>query len=64
MRRHGPDGGKYRGGYSRAALRRDARRVGKWMEQGKSVYVFFNNDVGGHAFRDAQTLQSMLLRPA
>jgi uncharacterized protein YecE (DUF72 family) len=63
VRRHGPDGGRYHGSYSPAALEKDVIEIRKWLAAGRSVYVFFNNDVGGHAFRNAHKLRS-LLNPA
>jgi uncharacterized protein YecE (DUF72 family) len=30
------------------------------MRRGIGVYAYFNNDVGGHAYRDARMLRSML----
>lgn len=58
VRRHGPRG-SVRDGYSDAMLRRDARAVAAWAQEG-DVYVFYNNDVGGHAVRDAARLRRML----
>ena len=59
VRFHGPSG-TYSGGYS-------ADRLGSWAawlhEQrlaGADVYAYFNNDVGGHAPRDALTLRRLM----
>jgi uncharacterized protein YecE (DUF72 family) len=50
--------GAYRGCYSNAQLRVAAR----WIEQQtREAWVFFNNDEGGHAFRNALALKSLAL---
>jgi uncharacterized protein YecE (DUF72 family) len=55
VRRHGP-GGSYRGCYSEAHIAGDARRVSAWLASGKDVYVYYNNDIGGHAVDNARQL--------
>jgi uncharacterized protein YecE (DUF72 family) len=62
VRRHGPTG-RFRGRYPDALLRADARRARAWAREGLDVYVYFNNDVGGHAVRDASRLVTLLQRP-
>ncbi|HYG75501.1 MAG TPA: DUF72 domain-containing protein [Planctomycetota bacterium] len=58
-RRHGPTPGRaYADSYSDAALRSDAGEVRRFLRRGREVYVYFNNDIGGHAPRDAVRLQS------
>jgi uncharacterized protein YecE (DUF72 family) len=59
LRRHGP-GGRYRGFYTEAMLRADARRIRRWLAGGLDVYVYFNNDGGGAAVRDARRLRRLL----
>jgi uncharacterized protein YecE (DUF72 family) len=59
LRFHGA-AGKYRGGYSGQALRAWADRLASWAEDGLRCHVYFNNDVGGHAPRDAVRLREML----
>jgi uncharacterized protein YecE (DUF72 family) len=61
VRRHGP-GERYRGCYTRAQLRVDADRFRSWMEAGRDVYVYFNNDIGGHAVANATDLRHMIER--
>ena len=61
LRFHGPhaDNGidrAYTGGYSHQALSAIARRIRRHLAEGRDVYAYFNNDIGGHAVRDAQTL--------
>jgi len=46
--------------YSKAELRKDAERIRKWLEDGKDVYVYFNNDAYGWAVQNALALQEMM----
>jgi len=59
VRRHGP-AGDYRHSYSDRALGKDAERVSGWLNGGKMVFVYFNNDTDGCAIRDALRLKSRL----
>jgi uncharacterized protein YecE (DUF72 family) len=59
LRRHGTSAG-YRGSYSRTSLAADARRIRRWRRDGLDVYVYFNNDGGGAAVRDAWRLATLL----
>ncbi len=59
IRRHGA-GGLYAGAYPRAALQRDAERIRGWVAEGRSVFVYFNNDAEANAVRDALTLRELL----
>ena len=59
IRRHG-SGGLYAGSYPRSALRREADRIRGWLGEGRSVYVYFNNDAEGHAVANALTLKELL----
>ena len=61
MRFHGASG-RYDGSYP-------ADRLGQWAEwmdaeraRGTDVYAYFNNDVGGHAPRNALVLRGYLER--
>jgi uncharacterized protein YecE (DUF72 family) len=45
------------GGYAREYLRSWAGRIREWSADGLDVYVYFNNDVGGHAIEDARVLR-------
>jgi uncharacterized protein YecE (DUF72 family) len=49
-------------GYGRAALASWARRVGGYGD--RDVYVYFNNDPGGAAVRDAAAMARMTTPPA
>lgn len=55
VRFHGPVG-NYQGGYSDSALEDWAVKLLKWEQENKQVYVYFNNDIGGFAPRNALTL--------
>jgi uncharacterized protein YecE (DUF72 family) len=61
VRMHGPDQDAiYAGCYSDDELRRWANRIAQWDGEGRDVWVYFNNDLGGHAVRNALTLQELL----
>ncbi|OMC49178.1 DUF72 domain-containing protein [Mycobacterium sp. IS-1264] len=61
IRLHGPDQDSiYAGCYSEDDLRRWADRIVGWDRDGRDVWVYFNNDLGGHAVRNALTLQELL----
>jgi uncharacterized protein YecE (DUF72 family) len=55
VRRHGP-GGRYRGCYAEEHIADDADQIGAWLNAGKDVYVYYNNDIGGHAVDNARQL--------
>jgi len=58
VRRHyGSAGG---GNYSRKDLNADVAQVRAWLDKGLDVYVYFNNDMGGHAIRNAKYVQQQL----
>jgi len=60
-RLHGPDREHMcAGSYSDDDLKWWAGRVREWQGTGKDVYVYFNNDGGGNAVRNAATLENML----
>ena len=48
------------GDYQEAALEGWAWQIAEWRRQGLDVFVYFNNDIGGYALEDAQTLRGML----
>ncbi|MDT5146537.1 MAG: hypothetical protein QOC58_1182 [Mycobacterium sp.] len=61
VRMHGPDpGAMYEGSYPDRELRRWADLVAGWEADGKDVWMYFNNDLGGHAVRNALTLRELL----
>ena len=55
VRRHGP-GGRYRGPYSSRHIAQDAKRIQTWLQAGRDVYVYYNNDLEGHAVDNARQL--------
>lgn len=59
IRRHGK-GGSYATLYSRAELKRDAKRIRNYLKDGKDVFIYFNNDYHGYAPRNALELKEML----
>jgi uncharacterized protein YecE (DUF72 family) len=67
VRLHGPDPHHlYGGSYSDDDLRWWADRVREWVDMGRDVFVYFNNDGYGHAVRNADTLKRLLtgVRPS
>ena len=61
VRFHGA-GERYGGTYSAQRLTAWAERIGIWTDAGWPVWAYFNNDIGGHAIRDAERLRSLLQR--
>ena len=59
VRRHGTSA-RYRGSYPEARLRSDAAEIRRWLADGLDVYVYFNNDGGGAAIRNALRLRRLL----
>jgi uncharacterized protein YecE (DUF72 family) len=61
VRMHGPDlDAKYSGSYSTDELRRWAGRISEWDGEGRDVWVYFNNDLHGHAVLNATFLRGVL----
>jgi uncharacterized protein YecE (DUF72 family) len=58
VRFHGPTG-RYHGGYSADRLQQWADWLHRELDGGTDAYAYFNNDVGGHAPRDALALREM-----
>ncbi len=59
VRGHGP-GGRYKGHYGDAVLRRWAEDIRKWRRQRRDVFVYFDNDQKSAAPADAAKLRHML----
>ncbi|GGK64697.1 DUF72 domain-containing protein [Rufibacter glacialis] len=59
IRLHGPEG-KYDGSYSEAALQTWASHCRHWAQAGKDVYIYFDNDINGHAPVNALRLQELV----
>ncbi len=53
LRYHGED---YGGSYSPQKLSAEADRIAGWLGDGRDVYAYFNNDLGGHAVENASDL--------
>ncbi len=61
VRWHGPSNEHlYAGSYSEADLSWWTDRIHEWLGQGRDVFGYFNNDVDGHAVRNADTVRSNL----
>jgi uncharacterized protein YecE (DUF72 family) len=59
VRRHGT-GPRYGGSYPEARLESDAAEIRGWLANGLDVYVYFNNDRGGAAVRNALRFRHIL----
>jgi uncharacterized protein YecE (DUF72 family) len=61
IRLHGPPQDSiYAGSYTDDELQQWADRVSDWRDEGRRVLVYFNNDLGGHAIRNARKLKDLL----
>ena len=62
LRLHGPDHDSlYGGSYSDQDLAWWADRIREWEASAREVFVYFNNDGGGNAVRNAETLRRLLV---
>lgn len=59
LRFHGP-AALYASAYSDEQLRHYAARCHAWLEEGKRVWAYFNNDIHGYAWADALRFKAML----
>ena len=59
VRFHGT-GGKYRGRYPKGQIDEWADWLRRQREGGRSVWAYFNNDIGGDAIEDAKALKDAL----
>jgi uncharacterized protein YecE (DUF72 family) len=59
LRFHGPKE-LYASEYSTQMLRSYAKKFAAWIEEGHVIWAFFNNDIHGYAFEDAQRLNTMM----
>src|SRR5262249_24325497 len=59
VRRHGT-AARYHGAYTERMVRADAQRIRGWLADGLDVYVYFNNDGGGAAVRNARRLGELI----
>jgi uncharacterized protein YecE (DUF72 family) len=61
VRMHGPEpASMYTGSYTNRDLRWWAKQITQWDDEGRDVWIYFNNDLGGHAVRNAMSLQELL----
>ena len=61
VRGHGPEG-RYRDNYPDETLRKWTRKIRAWRREGRTVYVYFDNDTKSAAPQDAERLLKMLGR--
>ncbi|MHC4475785.1 MAG: DUF72 domain-containing protein [Planctomycetota bacterium] len=59
VRLHGPTG-RYSGDYSDDALREWADWIKQNSKAARAVFAYFNNDIKGHAVKNAKTLKKIL----
>ncbi len=59
IRLHGPSG-TYQGNYTPGLLRSWANRIQQWQNQLADIFVYFNNDQGGYAIKNAKSLEQLL----
>jgi len=59
IRFHGMTG-QYHGSYEQSAIAGWAAWLGRRWKEGRSIYAYFNNDVGAAAIRDALSLRQQL----
>lgn len=62
LRRHGAEGSPL-GEYTTAQLERDADRIRSYLSENRDVFIYFNNDAGGAAPRNASELAALLREP-
>jgi uncharacterized protein YecE (DUF72 family) len=61
LRMHGPaQNSMYHGSYPDDELQTWADHVLDWNAEGRRVLVYFNNDLGGHAIRNARRLKELV----
>ena len=63
IRLHGP-AGRYAGDYTDAMLQDWADWMTRQIGVVRAIYVYFNNDVGGHALKNARTLRRIMGLPS
>jgi len=51
--------GRYSGSYSDAVLAQWASRIAAWRAEGRTVFAYFDNDIGCAAPRDAERLKAL-----
>lgn len=61
VRMFGPDKA-YASRYGKSNLQEWAKKIKKWQSEGRDVYVYFNNDLNGHAPKDANDLRDLIFK--
>lgn len=61
IRRHGMQG-SYNGNYSTDQLEKDAARIRSYLGKNLDVFIYFNNDIGGAAPKNALELAAIMKR--
>lgn len=61
LRLHGP-AELYASSYDDSVLQGFVQKIRNWTEEGNVVWVFFNNDIHGHAIENARTMKQMLIK--
>ena len=46
--------------FFRSHIRADAQQIKSWLSAGRDVYIYYNNDIHGHAIANANELLEML----
>jgi uncharacterized protein YecE (DUF72 family) len=59
VRGHGPSG-RYWGSYSDETLAKWAEDIGRWREEGRAVFCYFDNDIKSAAPEDARRLVDLI----
>ncbi len=59
IRFHGPNG-YYAGKYKDEFLKKWAKKVSKWRQKGKRVFVYFNNDIKAHAIENGGKFKELI----
>lgn len=62
VRFHGASA-RYGGAYTARALRPWVTELRRWRDDGRTLWLFFNNDAEGHAVTDARRLRALLGEP-
>ncbi len=61
IRRHGTTG-RYDGLYGEEQIAADASRIAQWLQGGREVWAYYNNDIHGFAVQNARQLMEALAR--
>ncbi len=59
IRKHGASG-RYQGEYDIKTLQTEAEKVKQWQKSKTNIFIFFNNDFGGYAPKNALQLMELL----